>query len=221
MTTRTVLRRDLADLKQKVYLLGEKCIEISELYNLLLENYSENIQNRLIDISKEIKTESKLLNDQCFLVLTLQQPLIKDLRFVIGSLQIVINLEKISEQFHSTLSLISEVNSLENNIKNKLGEMSQKVQDFLKSSLTLYLSSNISSLKELTNIFSEINLLHNLLYKETLKNVANESGQKAQIEAQTLATIRSLEKIADITYSILEQINYIIIGTSNSNTTEA
>ena len=95
MTTRTTLRRDLADLKQKIYLLGEKCIEISELHTSLLETHNTNLENSLIQISNEVKKESKELNDQCFMVLTLQQPLIKDLRFVIGSLQIVLNLEKI------------------------------------------------------------------------------------------------------------------------------
>ena len=50
MTTRTPLRRDLADLKQKVYLLGEKCLEVSNLYNSLLESYSFNLENRLIEI---------------------------------------------------------------------------------------------------------------------------------------------------------------------------
>ncbi len=212
MTTRTTLRRDLADLKQKVYLLGEKCIEVSDLYNSLLENFSGNMNENLTTVYNEIKKESKQLNDQCFLVLTLQQPLIKDLRFVIGSLQIVLNLEKISEQYYSTLSLIADINLLENNIKEKLLKMAEKVQELLKSALTLYLSSNLSTLQESLNAFSEIGFLHDLLYKETLKCVAKESGQKAQIEAQTLAAIRSLEKISDIISNILEQVNYIIIG---------
>ena len=219
MTTRTPLRRDLADLKQKVYLLGEKCIEISDLYNSLLESFSNNLESRLIDISNIIKTESKQLNDQCFLVLTLQQPLIKDLRFVIGSLQIVLNLEKISDQYYSTLSLISDVNILENNIKEQLLKMAKKAQDFLRASLTLYLSSNLNSYAEITKMFSEINYLHDVLYKQILTEVAHESGQKAQIEAQALATIRSLEKIADLTLNITEQVNYIIIGKSETTTT--
>ena len=104
MTTRTPLRRDLADLKQKVYILGEKCIEISDLYNSLLESYSNKLEERLINITNEVKKESKELNDQCFLVLTLQQPLIRDLRFVIGSLQIVLSLEKSTEYYLSTIS---------------------------------------------------------------------------------------------------------------------
>lgn len=212
MTTRTPLRRDLADLKQKVYLLGEKCVEVADLFNSLLESYSNNLEKRLIDITGEVKKESKDLNDQCFLVLTLQQPLIRDLRFVIGSLQIVLSLEKTTDQYLSTLSSITEINILELSIKDQFLSMSRKVHDLLKAALTLYLSSNLDFTNELSGILSEINYLHDLLYKKVLKGVAQESGQKAQADAQLLTTIRTLEKIADSVLNIQEQVKYIIIG---------
>lgn len=210
MTTRTPLRRDLADLKQKVYLLGEKCVEAAELYNSLLETYSNNLEKRLIDITNEVKKESQELNEQCFLVLTLQQPLIRDLRFVIGSLQIVLNLEKTTGHYLSTISSISEINILETSIKEQFINMARKVQSLLKLTLTLYLSSNLNFASELTDTISEINYLHDLLYKTILKGVAQESGQKAQAEAQLLTTIRTLEKIADLISNTQEQVKYII-----------
>lgn len=214
MTTRTPLRRDLADLKQKVYILGEKCIEISDLYNSLLETYTSKLEERLIDITNEVKNESKELNDQCFLVLTLQQPLIRDLRFVIGSLQIVFNLEKITEHYLSTISFLSGVHIIKSEIKEPLKKMSNLVTELLKTCLTLYLSFNLDSAKHTTKLLSEINYLHDLLYKQILKEVAHESGEKAQIEAQLLATIRSLEKISDLITNTIEQVNYIIVGRS-------
>lgn len=214
MTTRTPLRRDLADLKQKVYLFGEKCIEVSDIYNSLIESYSQNLEIKFKQIFNEIKNESKTLNDQCFLVLTLQQPLIKDLRFVIGSLQIVLNLEKIAEQYSGNLIQTSEVNILKENIKDDLIKMSRLVQSLLRSALTLYLSSTLAITEEISKISFEISFLHNILYKQILNEVAREGGQKAQIEAQLLSTIRSLEKISDLTSNIVEQVSYIIIGKS-------
>ena len=212
MTTRTPLRRDLTDLKQKVYILGEKCIEISDLYNSLIEAYSNKLEERLIDITNEVKKESKELNDQCFLVLTLQQPLIKDLRFVIGSLQIVLNLEKTTEHYLSTISLLSSFHIIKSEIKELLKKMSNLVTELLKASLTLYLSFNLDSVKEITKLFSEINYLHDLIYKQILKEVAQESGEKAQIEAQLLSNIRALEKISDLIANIIEQVRYIIVS---------
>src|SRR3989338_2910546 len=214
MTTRTPLRRDLADLKQKVYMLGEKCMEISELYNMLLESYSDKTTTKLTDITNEIKNESKELHEQCFLVLTLQQALIKDLRFVIGSLQVVINLEKITEQYLSSLPLVQDITVIEKEFKNNFLSMARTVQDLFRSSLTSYLSSNVSTLNDLKDGFQEINLIHDLLYKQILNEVAQASGHKAKIEAQLLTTIRSLEKIADLTLNISEQVNYIVEGKS-------
>ena len=182
------------------------------MYNTLLEAYSNKLEERLIDITNEVKKESKELNDQCFLVLTLQQPMIRDLRFVIGSLQVVLNLEKSTEHYLSTISLLSGVHLVEPEIKDNLKKMSNVVIELLKTSLTLYLSFNLDSTKETTKLFSEINYLHDLLYKQILKEVAQESGEKAQIEAQLLATIRSLEKISDLITNIIEQVNYIIVG---------
>jgi phosphate transport system protein len=219
MTTRTTLRRDLADLKQKIYLLGEKCIEISELHTSLLENHNTNLENSLIQISNDVKKESKELNDQCFLVLTLQQPLIKDLRFVIGSLQVVLNLEKISEQYISTLPQIVEVNVLKVELKEQLLKMSEKVLELLRNSLTLYLSTNIDQVQSIDKTLSEIGFLHDILYKQILNELAVDSGQKAKIEAQLLATVRSLEKISDSVQNIIEQVKYIIHGKAETQST--
>ncbi|GEM_PF-3269088 len=219
MTTRTTLRRDLADLKQKIYLLGEKCIEISGLHTSLLETHNTNLENSLIQISSEVKKESKELNDQCFMVLTLQQPLIKDLRFVIGSLQIVLNLEKISEQYISTLPQIVEVNVLKSDLKEQLLKMSEKVQELMRNSLTLYLSTNTDSIQYIDKTLSEIGFLHDVLYKQILNELAVDSGQKAKVEAQLLATVRSLEKISDSVQNIIEQVNYIIHGKAETQNT--
>ena len=216
MTTRTPLRRDLADLKQKVYLLGEKCIEASELYNSLLENFTDNLELRFTSLTNEIKTECKELVDQCFLVLTLQQPLIRDLRFVIGSLQVILNLEKIIDQHSSNITLTSEINIIEDELKYKLITMAKKVLELLRTSLTLYLSSNMTLVEQITKEQTEVNYLHDLLYKQILKKVAQESGHKAQIEAQVLAIIRSLEKVGNLIIGISEQVNYIIIGKSEA-----
>lgn len=212
MTTRTPLRRDLTDLKQKVYLLGEKCIEISDLYNLLLEAFSDNQENAILQITKDVKKECKEITEQCFMVLTLQQPLIKDLRFVIGSLQIVLNLAKISEQYTTTLSQITEINILKNTFKDGIIKMATIIQNLLKNSLTLYLSSSLTQTDDIQKNYAEINYMHNILYKLILKEVAQESGEKAQVEAQLLSTIRSLEKISDLIINIIEQVHYIIVG---------
>lgn len=215
MTTRTPLRRDLADLKQKVYLLGEKCIEIANLYNSLFEVYSQNLEKTLIDTANEIKKESKELHEQCFLVLTLQQPLIRDLRFVIGSLQIVLNLVRISEQYSTSISLIQDVNILRQKLKDDLIKMSNKVHNLLNNSITLYLSSNLDMIDKTISSISEINFLHDVLYKQILNEVAQEGGYKAQIEAQLLSIIRSLEKVSDLTLNIIEQVKYIILRKSD------
>lgn len=212
MTTRTTLRRDLADLKQKVYELGEKCLEVSELYNMLLENYSNSTEEKLKSISEEVTNESKNLHDQCFLVLTLQQPLIKDLRFVIGSLQIVLNLEKVCEQYRLALSVISEINTVGANFNKNFSEMAAKVQELLRTSIMLYLSSSTDSNEKIKAASAEINLLHDVMYKNILNEVANASGEKAQVEAQLLSVIRSLEKISDLTISMTEQVSYINAG---------
>lgn len=212
MTTRTVLRRELADLKQKVYLLGEKCIEASTLYNSLIETYSDKLHKRFNELTKEIKDECKNLNDQCFLVLTLQQPLIRDLRFVMGTLQVVLNLEKITDGYSSTANLLAEAYLLENSVKSNMVHMLINVTELIKVSLTLYLSSNLELTKQSSKLSSEINYFHDLTYKQVLNEVSKEQGQKAQAEAQLIAIIRTAEKISDYALNIIEQVNYIILG---------
>lgn len=212
MTTRITLRRDLSDLKQKVYELGEKCIEVSDLYNSLLDNYSSSFANRLEDLKIEIKNECKNLHDQCFLVLTLQQPLIKDLRFVIGSLQTVINLEKITEQYINASIILSSFNLIQDDIQSDFIQLSSQLQELLKNSLLIYLSCNITASDSIYKLHSQINVLHDLLYKKVLNQIAKEMGEKAQIEALFLSTIRTLEKISDLTVNIPEQVSYIIEG---------
>ena len=161
---------------------------------------------------KRIKNECKNLHDKCFLVLTLQQPLIKDLRFVIGTLQIVLNIEKIVELYISILSVSIDISELDIKNKNQFIEMSKKISELIKNSIKFYLSSNITFSEKVNSLISEVNINHDLLYKKTLNEIASESGQKAQIEAQILFSIRTLSKISDLTINIIEQIKFIILG---------
>lgn len=217
MTTRTTLRRDLADLRQKVYELGEKCIEVSELHNNYIEGSSALFEERMPELYSSIKKDVEELHNQCFLVLTLQQPLIKDLRFVIGSLQVVLNLEKISEQFNSTAQIVGNTSRVEPEFKDKFVNMNNKVHTLLVNSLMMYLSSSTANLKGIKSTFEEINLIHDVLYKGILSEVATTSGEKAQVEAQLLSSIRSIEKVADLSLNISEQVNYIVNGREVSN----
>ena len=148
------------------------------------------------------------------MVLTLQQPLIKDLRFVIGTLQIVLHLEKITEHYTSTTNLLSDINLLETLIKDNVAKMLSTSNELLKISLTLYLSFNLELANKSDVLLSEINYFHNITYKQILNEVSKEQGQKAQVEAQLISIIRSAEKISDSAISIIEQVNYIILGNS-------
>ena len=212
MTTRSILRNDLADLKQKVFNLGEKCIEISDLLNTILHTYSDNLQKNASQLADSINKESKELNKRCFMVLSLQQPLIKDLRLVIGSLQIILIIEKIKDYFKAALPLFPTVNQISLPLKEDLSKLILLIQNTLKICITFYISCNPDSTNELKALANQISFTHDLIYKNLLsQETANQENTRTDI-TQIIEIIRILEKIGDLSINISEQVDYIILG---------
>lgn len=217
MTTRITLRRDLSDLKQSIYELGEKCIEISSLFNSIQTNYNQDLEDQLKELIKEIKIESNKLHEQCFLVLTLQQPLIKDLRFVVGSLQVVISLEKIADLFLVLLSTVDSTSFINRVIHQHFLDIGAQLENLLKSSLMMYLSSNITIQKNIDTSRNIINASNDLIYKNILSGIGSSTGEEAQIQAKLLSTLRILEKLTDLIINITEQTIFIVRGKNITN----
>jgi phosphate transport system protein len=152
------------------------------------------------------------IDDRCFTLLALQQPMASDLRFLVGGIKINSDLERIADQTVSialrTRSLISqpEVKPLID-----IPRMARLAQDMVRRSLDAFVRRDADLARRVIEADDEVDSLRDQVFRELLTYMMADTATIPRALALILIS-RNLERIADHATNIAEDVIYIIRG---------
>lgn len=164
---------------------------------------------------KEIDKARWQVHDFGDQLIVLQQPVAKDFRYIITSIQITDNLERIGDHFKKTARLLEKVTI--NDI-----EVPQEIIHMAKLGLRM-LSESISAYSEMfqenINNISEMDDQVDILYKQTISKIINLIKQASDDKVDGLSKLffiaQSFERASDHAAKIGELVNYATTGKRN------
>ncbi|MFO7831052.1 MAG: phosphate signaling complex protein PhoU [Desulfuromonadaceae bacterium] len=199
------LKRELLDQSARVEREVQRAMHSIERGDTVMAN--EVIDADLVINAKEVDIE-----EDCLKVLALHQPVAADLRFIISVIKINSDLERIADV---------AVNIAKRTIKfdkEKKVEapfdypvMMEKVLKMLKNSLDSLVKLDSGTATAVIDADDEIDDLHRLTYDTAKKRILE---QPAHLQALLLwvAVSRHLERIADLSAHIAEDVVYLVEG---------
>lgn len=161
----------------------------------------EIIDRREIDIEEE-----------CLKIFALHQPVAIDLRYLVAVLKINNDLERIGDLAQNISGHTLRI--LENPVLEKpanLQEIYMHVQSMLKRSLDSIVNLDADAAHEILKEDDEVDHMHHQLSAEVLEAIKKHPGQAGTL-IQYIHVIRHLERIADHTTNIAEDIIYLVKG---------
>ena len=132
LTTRLTLTRELNNLKDGILSIGQDCCQIIALMVSAFSLSSELLEDKVTEIYQRVQKQADQLENQCFAILSLQQPLLKDLRLVVGALRISNHLVRIAS-YSARLVNISGLIEDKNCIPSELKTIAENCQLMLKA----------------------------------------------------------------------------------------
>ena len=200
------LKRQLIDMSQH----AERLVEVS--VQALLEHDADKAHavitgDRTVD-ALEIEVEQAAIA-----LLALQQPLARDLRYIIGAIKVSSDLERVGDHgvniAESALRLIEMKSTITPDPE--IQDMARRSRDMLRDALDAFVRADGSLGRAVCRADDAVDSLHDSVFRILLTHMM-ESPPRISEALELLLVSRNLERVADLATNIGEDAGYLAEG---------
>lgn len=206
------LERQIDDLKKRILTLSAVVEESFHQAIHSLEEMDTSLAEAVIERDVEVNEMEVDLEEECLKILALHQPVAIDLRFIVSVLKINNDLERISDLSVNIAQRTRGLAALKPApIPFALFEMADKVESMLKKSLDSLVNLDMELAREVCRLDDEVDAMHKDNYG-LVKDQIRRQPEQLDALIEYLSLSRHLERIADLTTNIAEDVLYMIDG---------
>lgn len=207
------LIREIRKIQKYILNLGAMVEDAMRTAVMAMEDRDPNLAEQVIAGDKQIDLMEIEVEEACLAALALNQPVAHDLRYVIASLKINHNLERVGDL---AASIAKQALALSNEpalpIREfGISEMMKAVQAMLKDALDAYVKLDEALAVAVRKADDRVDDLHRDMYAQLEQRMR---GDPDRIDSyvRLLNTARQLERAADHTCNIAKDVIYMIRG---------
>ena len=209
---RAEFQKDLRDLQDELLVLAN-------MVEKAIARALDALKNRDLALSEEVVRDDDIidrkrmeLEERCIDLIATQQPLAGDLRVLITVLHMSVELERMGD-YAEGIAKISLMMGNEPPLKPLIDipRMADKATDMLRRSLDSFVNRDVEQASAVCEDDDEVDALYEQVYRELLTYMM---ASPAAIQRATflLWVAHDLERIADRTTNIAEQVIYMVTG---------
>ena len=170
------------------------------------------IAEKVIERDKKIDKFYQELLDISVQLFALRQPLAIDLRYVISSIKIASDLEKIGDQAKNIAKASRWLSKLPVNQKVlSVDSLFDLVNSNFRKVVNSFNEENLKKVKEIWLNDAEVNKHYDILFRETLTYMLEDTKNIPSC-TQVISVAKNLERIGDQIQNIAEMIYYYVTG---------
>ena len=204
--------RELGALRERLLVMGGLAETMIHKGITALVERDESLVQAVLAHEEEMDLLCIEIDDRCFTLLALKQPMASDLRFLVAVIKINSDLERIGDQAVS-IALRSRLLLREAELKPLIDipRMARLVQDMVRKSLDAFVRRDTELARAVIGSDDQVDSLRDQVFRELLTYMM---GDPATIpRALNLILIsRNLERIGDHATNIAEDVIYIVRG---------
>lgn len=164
---------------------------------------------KVFEIDHEIDKREMAIEEQCIELIARHQPVGADLRFLIGAIKINNDLERMGDH---AVNIATQVEYLidKPRIKNvtNIWSMAREVKDMLKLSVESFMTNNVEQAQQVCERDSIVDEMRDEIIRILLTHML-EGPEKIGTAIPLLLVAKNLERIADLSTNICEDVIYI------------
>jgi len=204
---------ELAQLKQRL-------LDMSGQAERLVDLAIKSVLERDRDVAQEVIAGDKMLNQfeveieqRAVRMLALQQPMARDLRFLVGAIKVSSDLERVGD--HAVNIAESAVRLVDHGGRltptPALEDMARRARKMLGDALDAFLRADGALGREVCKADDAVDALHDSVFRVLLTHMM-ESSRNIGPALELLLVSRNLERVADLATNIGEDAVYLAEG---------
>jgi len=206
------LQREIENLKKKLLALGARVETSVRDAALSIEQQDTDLAQKVIDDDIEIDNTEVEVEEDCLKILALHQPVAIDLRFIVAVLKINNDLERIGDLAVNVAErAVFLASQAKVNISSDLIDMAQSAQSMLKESLDALINHDAELAHKVCASDDIVDDMNRQMYLKVQDAIVKKPEQISTL-IHLLSASRHLERIADHTTNIAEDVIYMVEG---------
>jgi len=205
-----LLDEHLEKLKTRVLKMCSLVDEQVQFAIKAIETDNLDLAQTVIDRDKKVNKYDVKIDKICQKIFALAQPVAMDLRYIMSSLTINSNLERIGD---IAVNIAENILLIKNKppfyLNTKLEEMFKLTQTMLKNSIDAFIGGNPELAKEVILADDIVDRL-NTENHQILKSIMKQSPDNIESAVALLVISRELERLADHSTNIAEDVFFIV-----------
>jgi len=206
------LQREIENLKKKLLALGARVETSVRDATLSIEKRDTALAQKIIDNDIDIDNTEVDIEEDCLKILALHQPVAIDLRFIVTILKINSDLERIGDlAVNIAERAVFLATQPKVNISIDLVDMAHNAQSMLKKSLDALINHDAKLAHKVCASDDIVDGMNRQMYLKVQDAIVKNPEQISSL-IHLLSASRHLERIADHTTNIAEDVIYMIDG---------
>ena len=204
--------KDLQSLAGTIDEMGSLAAESLDLVSQAISNLDEDLVEKITTHDYKINTLDFLVEKKVTAILAMRQPMAFDLRYIVSSLKVASNLERVGDQAKSIIKKLLHIksNKFDGHVKQSLIAMLELSKIMVRDSVDSFNNHNTQEADDVLRRDDEIDKIYSDLFiileedkfdREQVKNIIN-----------ILFIAKSFERLADHSTNIAEIAKYVVTG---------
>ena len=201
---------DLDGLKQQLLKMAAKAETMIHLSMQALVQRDLSLDAELSELEDDVNKLQLDVDDRCFKLLALRQPMAHDLRFIIAGGKISSDLERIGDltiNIYENTKVLLQFPELKPLID--IPKMADVSRQMVRDSLDAFVEEDAVKARKTVMRDDEVDGLKNQVFREVLTYMISDP-QTIQVGMQLILVSRHLERIADHATNIAEDVVYLV-----------
>ncbi len=183
-----------------------------DMISSAINNYNQQLVQNITNHDYKINTLDHLIEKKVTTILALRQPMAVDLRYIISSLKVSANLERIGDQAKNIIKKISllEGYNFDEKVKEWLTQMISISKNMVQNAVLSFNSHNLNLAQQVLAQDDIIDQTYSNFF--SLINKENFNRNEVNQIVHTLFIAKSFERLADHSTNIAEITGFVITG---------
>ena len=206
------LQKDIEKIKKMVLSVGAMVEERVRMSIKAIETWDAVLAEEIVRRDYEIDELEIEVEEECLKILALHQPVAVDLRFLIATIKINSELERIGDE---AVNIANRVRNISKRRKLKLSfgfsVMAEKAATMLRLSLDALVNLDLDMAFKVLTLDDEVDQMHREIY-DRIKEAMSQNPEYVGYLINLYTTSRHLERVGDHSTNIAEEVIYLIEG---------
>lgn len=205
----------LAHLKQRLLDMSDLATSLLDLSVDALLSRDANLAETVLTGDHELDALEIEVEDQAIGLLALQQPMARDLRFIIAAIKVSNDLERVGDHAVNIAQCATRLASVSTVITPdpEIAEMARRARQMLRDALTAFVRADGALGREVCRADDEVDAMHNSVFRILVTHMM-EDARTITPSLELLLVSRNLERVADLATNIGEDAVYLAEGKS-------